>query len=1002
MSQAFKKVLVANRGEIAMRIFRACHDLGLQTIAIYSNEDVYSLFRTAADESYLIGENESPLGAYLDIPRIIELAKKHGADAIHPGYGFLSENADFARACEAAGIKFIGPSSQVLDLMGDKLSAKQIAVACGVPTTPGTTEPLKSREAAQKLAMEFGFPVILKAAAGGGGRGMRRCDTVEEVGTNFDLVKAEAKKAFGNDDIFMEKFLVEPKHIEVQVLGDEEGNVVHLFERDCSLQRRYQKVVEFSPAFSVDKKIRQALYEDAVKIAKHVGYVNAGTLEFLVDREGHHYFIEMNPRIQVEHTVTEMVTGVDLVRSQILIAEGCPLSDPRIGIRKQSDLHLNGYAIQCRVTTEDPSNNFAPDTGKITSYRSPGGFGVRLDAATAGVGSEISPYYDSLLLKVTTWDNTFQGVCLKAGRAIREIHIRGVKTNIAFISNILQNPTFLAGGCHTKFIDETPELFELNEGQDRATKMLKYIGNIVVKERDGHKMYDPCRFPPVTGNRPDGLKQMLDAKGPKAVADWVLGQKKLLICDTTCRDAHQSLLATRVRTRDIVKGMEGTSEILADAFSLECWGGATFDACMRFLNEDPWERLRTIRQHVKHTKLQMLFRGQNILGYKHYADDVVDAFCRKSIENGIDIIRIFDALNDVRNLEQAIKSTRKYGGEVEATMSYTVSPIHNEDYFVKLAKTLEDMGASAICVKDMANLLLPMDAYSLIKRLKETVSIPIHLHTHNTTGTGDMVNLMAAMAGVDIVDTALSPLANGTSQPATESLVATLRGTVRDTGLDQSKLSEAAAHFRKVAARLQNEGILDPKVLRVDTNTLLYQVPGGMLSNLISQLKQAGKEDKYYDVLAEIPRVRKDFGYPPLVTPTSQIVGTQAVMNVIVGKYKTFPKESKGLLRGEYGALPGEVNPEVRALAGIDPEEVITCRPADNIAPELETYKEQFKDIAKSEEDVLSLALFPQVAPKFLAWRDGPHEAPAQPAEAPKAPPADPNAVRELFVEYKF
>ena len=475
-----------------------------------------------------------------------------------------------------------------------------------------------------------------------------------------------------------------------------------------------------------------------------------------------------------------------------------------------------------------------------------------------------------------------------------------------------------------------------------------------------------------------------------------LSNKPLLITDTILRDAHQSQAATRMTTEDMLPALEMLDSI--GYYSLECWGGATFDACMRFLNEDPWERLRTIRQHVKHTKLQMLFRGQNILGYKHYADDVVDAFCRKSIENGIDIIRIFDALNDVRNLEQAIKSTRKYGGEVEATMSYTVSPIHNEDYFVKLAKTLEEMDASAICVKDMANLLLPMDAYSLIKRLKETVSIPIHLHTHNTTGTGDMVNLMAAMAGVDIVDTALSPLANGTSQPATESLVATLRGTVRDTGLDQSKLSEAAAHFRKVAARLQNEGILDPKVLRVDTNTLLYQVPGGMLSNLISQLKQAGKEDKYYDVLAEIPRVRKDFGYPPLVTPSSQIVGTQAVMNIIMGeRYKTFPKESRAMLKGEYGKLPGEVNEEVRAKAGIAPEDVITCRPADLLEPELEKYKEEFKDIAKSEEDVLSLALFPQVAPKFIANRDKP----AAPA-APAATSSDPNAVRELYVEYKF
>ena len=483
-----------------------------------------------------------------------------------------------------------------------------------------------------------------------------------------------------------------------------------------------------------------------------------------------------------------------------------------------------------------------------------------------------------------------------------------------------------------------------------------------------------------------------------------LSNKPLYLTDTILRDAHQSQAATRMRLEDMLPACEVLDSI--GYWSLECWGGATFDACMRFLNEDPWERLRALRRALPHTKLQMLFRGQNILGYKHYADDVVDAFCRKSIENGIDIIRIFDALNDVRNLEQAITSTKKYGGMVEATLSYTISPIHSEEYFVKLAKELEQMGADVICIKDMANLLLPMDAYSLVKRLKETVSVPIHLHTHNTTGTGDMVYLMAAYAGVDIVDTALSPLANGTSQPATESLVATLRGTVRDTGLDLNKMSEAAVHFRKVAQRLKDEGSLDPKVLNVDTNTLLYQVPGGMLSNLISQLKQAGKEDQYYDVLAEIPRVREDFGYPPLVTPSSQIVGTQAVMNVILGeRYKTFPKESKAMLRGEYGALPGKVNEEVRAKAGIAPEEVITCRPADLLEPELPKYREEFKEIAKSDEDVLSLALFPQVAPKFLAWRDGPHEAEAPKPEAPKAAPpqpADPNAVRELFVEYKF
>ena len=473
-----------------------------------------------------------------------------------------------------------------------------------------------------------------------------------------------------------------------------------------------------------------------------------------------------------------------------------------------------------------------------------------------------------------------------------------------------------------------------------------------------------------------------------------LSNKPLYITDTILRDAHQSQAATRMRVEDMLPACEVLDSI--GYWSLECWGGATFDSCMRFLNEDPWERLRKLRKALPHTKLQMLFRGQNILGYKHYADDVVDAFCRKSIENGIDIIRIFDALNDVRNLEQAIKSTKKYGGMVEAAMSYTISPIHNEEYFVKLAKELEQMGADVICVKDMANLLLPMDAYSLVKRLKETVSVPIHLHTHNTTGTGDMVYLMATMAGVDIVDTALSPLANGTSQPATESLVATLQGSARDTGLDLNKMSEAAAHFRKVAQKLKDQGSLDPKVLNVDTNTLLYQVPGGMLSNLISQLKQAGKEDKYYDVLAEIPRVRADYGYPPLVTPSSQIVGTQSVMNIIMGeRYKTFTKESKAMLRGEYGRLPGAVNEEVRAKAGIAPEDVITCRPADLLEPEVEKYREEYKDTAKSDEDVLSLALFPQVAPKFLAWRDGPHDEPAKAPEAPKA-------VRELYVEYKL
>lgn len=569
----FQKVLAANRGEIAIRIFRACYDLGLRTVAMYSNEDTNSQFRTHADEAYLIGINKSPVGAYLDIPGIINLTKRRGVDAIHPGYGFLSENAEFAKACEEEGIQFIGPPSHILAMMGDKLSAKQIAIRAGVPIIPGCAEPLKDGEEALEKAVSFGFPIILKAAAGGGGRGMRRCDKPEEVKPAFELVRNEALKSFGNDDIFIEKFLVNPKHIEVQVLADQYGNCYHIGERDCSLQRRYQKVVEFAPAFSVDETIREKIRNDAVKIAKSVGYVNAGTLEFLVDSSGEYYFIEMNPRIQVEHTVTEMVSGIDLVRAQILIAEGYPLSTPEIGLTCQEDVHIQGYAIQCRVTTEDPANNFAPDNGKITAYRTGGGYGVRLDGGNATTGTVVSPYYDSLLVKVTCQDNTFQGACRKALRSINEVRVRGVKTNIPFVTNILSHPTFLAGKCHTKFIDETPELFDILGSRDRATRVLKYIGCIEVNRPDPDpKVYEKPRFPEGSGNPKPGLKQMLDEKGPEAVSKWVLDQKKLLITDTTMRDAHQSLLSTRMRTRDMVKGADGTADILADCFSLEMWG----------------------------------------------------------------------------------------------------------------------------------------------------------------------------------------------------------------------------------------------------------------------------------------------------------------------------------------------------------------------------------------------------------------------------------------------
>ena len=981
MSKPFKKVLVANRGEIAMRVFRACHDLGLQSIAIYSNEDTYSAFRTAADESYLIGENESPLGAYLDIPRIIQLAKLHGADAIHPGYGFLSENGDFARACEEAGIQFIGPSSQILDMMGDKLAAKQIAIECGVATTPGTTEPLKDREEAQRLAQEFGFPVILKAASGGGGRGMRRCDSVEEVGTNFDLVQSEARKAFGNDDIFMEKFLVEPKHIEVQVLGDQYGNVVHLYERDCSLQRRYQKVVEFSPAFSVDQKVRDALYEDAVKIAKHVGYVNAGTLEFLVDREGNHYFIEMNPRIQVEHTVTEMVTGIDLVRTQILIAEGRPLSDPEIGLPDQKSVVHSGYALQCRVTTEDPTNNFAPDTGKITAYRSTGGFGVRLDGGNAYSGAVISPYYDSLLVKVTCWDNTFEGVCRKAARALNEIRVRGVKTNIAFITNILKNPTFIAGQCHTKFIDETPELFELDESKDSATKMLKYIGNIVVKEREGHKFYDTPRFPPVTGNRPDGLKQLLDKEGPEAVSKWVLNQNKLLITDTTTRDAHQSLLSTRVRTRDIVKGMEGTSEILADAFSLECWGGATFDVAYRFLHESPWERLDLIREKAPNLLLQMLLRGANAVGYTNYPDNVIREFVKEAARSGVDVFRVFDSLNWIPGMEVAMDEVLNQGKICQATICYTgdiLDPSRDRytlDYYVKMAKELEHRGAHMLCIKDMSGLLKPYAAKKLVGTLKQEIGIPVQLHTHNTSGNQVATLLMAAEAGVDVVDCAISSMSSLTSQPSLNAVVAALQGTERDTGLDPVRLQYLSDYWEDVRKRYDS---FDTGIKCPTTDIYRYEIPGGQYTNLKPQVESLGLGPRFQEVKENYRVVNQMLGDIVKVTPSSKMVGDMAIFmtqndltpeNIVErGESLAFPDSAVSYFSGMMGQ-PAFGFPKDLQRVVLKGKEPITCRPGELLEPvDFKAKEAELKKLTPHPtwRDVLSYCLYPKVMEDYI------------------------------------
>ena len=989
-ARRFQKVLAANRGEIAIRIFRACYDLGLNTVAMYSKEDTLSLFRTKADEAYLIGEKNSPLGAYLDIGEIIDLAKRRGVDAIHPGYGFLSENADFVRACEEAGIAFIGPKSDTMARMGDKLAAKQIAIGCGVPIVPGCTEPLRDGDEALEKAVSFGFPVILKAAGGGGGRGMRRCDTPEEVKPAFELVKSEAKKAFGNDDIFIEKFIVEPKHIEVQILGDQYGNVMHLGERDCSLQRRYQKVVEVAPAWSVPEETREKLRADAVKIAKSVGYVSAGTVEFLVDAYGNHYFIEMNPRIQVEHTVTEMVTGIDLVRAQILIAEGYPLSCPDIGLTRQEDLRINGYAIQCRVTTEDPQNNFAPDNGRITMYRSGGGFGVRLDGGNAATGTVISPYYDSLLVKVTAWDNTFPGVCRRAARAIGEVHVRGVKTNIPFLSNILHHPTFLQGKCHTKFIDDSPELFDITDSRDRATRVLRYIANIQVNNPDAERaQYDTPRFPEARREiTPEmGLKHLLDTQGPEAVKQWVLDQKKLLITDTTMRDAHQSLLSTRMRTRDMVKGAEGTADILADAFSLEMWGGATFDTAYRFLHESPWERLDLLRQKIPNIPFQMLLRGSNLVGYASYPDNLVRAFIQEAAKRGIDVFRVFDSLNWVPSMEVAMDEVLKQGKLCEATMCYTgdVSDPKRDKYtlkyYVDLAKELEKRGAHTLCVKDMSGLLKPYAAKKLISALKQEVGLPIHLHTHNTTGNQIATYLMAAEAGVDIVDTAMGPLSSLTSQPSMNSLQEALLGQERDPGFDPRRLQELSDYWADVRLRYKSfdNGLKGPV-----TDIYRYEIPGGQYTNLQPQVESLGLGHRFSEVKEMYKTVNDMLGDLVKVTPSSKMVGDLAIFmvqndltpeNIVErGEGLSFPDSVVSYFKGMMGQ-PAWGFPQDLQRVVLKGEEPITCRPGDLLPPvdwdalEAEMRKFYPEKTPIDRSALLSFAMYPKVFEEYIRHR---------------------------------
>lgn len=980
----FKKVLVANRGEIAIRVFRALNELEITTVSIYSKEDRYALFRSKADESYPLNPEKGPIDAYLDIDTIIKIALAANVDAIHPGYGFLSENPDFVDACERNGIVFIGPSSQIMNAMGDKISSKKMAIDAQVPIIPGVDYAIKDIDTATKIAAEVGFPIMLKASNGGGGRGMRIVNAMEDLEKEFNEAKNESKKAFGDDKIFIEKYLRAPKHIEVQILGDNYGNVVHLFDRDCSVQRRHQKVVEYAPAFSIPEETRKTIFDSAIRLSKAVGYRNAGTLEFLVDADNHPYFIEMNPRIQVEHTVSEEITNIDLVQSQILVAEGYPLDSDEINIKSQDDIHCIGYSIQTRVTTEDPANNFMPDTGEITVYRSGSGKGIRLDGGNAYTGAVISPYYDSLLVKAISIDRTFEGAVRKSIRALQEMRIRGVKTNIPFLINVLHHPTFIAGKCYTTFIEETPELFQLTQSQDRATKIIEFIGDRIVNSQKGEKPHYENRVlpkldqsKPVYGARDEFLKL-----GAEGFMQKILKEDKLYVTDTTMRDAQQSLMATRMRSKDLCGAAYATNAYMQNAFSVEAWGGATYDTAYRFLKESPWKRLELLRERMPNTLIQMLLRASNAVGYSNYPDNVVQEFIKISAAHGIDVFRIFDSLNWVENMKMPIEEALKTGKIVEGTICYTgdiTSPTETKytlDYYVKMALELESLGCHSIAIKDMAALLKPRAAKELVTALKQELHVPLHLHTHDSTGNGVSTVLMAAEAGVDIVDLAIESMASMTSQPSMNAVVEALRGSKRDTGLDFEELDELSRYYgriRKVYEQFESD------MKAPNAEIYKYEIPGGQYSNLLAQVTSMGSADEFESIKALYKDANDLLGNIVKVTPTSKAVGDLAIFmfkngltkeNILTaGAGLSYPDSVvsyfQGMMGQPYGGFPKELQKIV--LKDIEP---LTDRPGKSLPPvDFETIKkhliEKYNYGDKSEEvmnqKAISYALYPKV-----------------------------------------
>ncbi len=981
-----RRLLIANRGEIAIRVFRSAHELGIRTVGIYSYEDRYALHRFKADEAYVVGESGRPLQAYMNFDDIVALALERGIDAIHPGYGFLSENAKFARACRDAGIIFVGPRTELLEKLGDKIAARAVAKQVGVPVLGGSDKPIATVAEGLKTAESLKFPVILKAAHGGGGRGMRIVQQAGDFEDSFETARRESLSAFGSDEIFVEKFISRARHIEVQLLGDSHGNLVHLWERDCSVQRRHQKVVEIAPAPNLPSQVRQNICDAAVAIGRAVNYDNAGTVEFLVDADTNDlYFIEVNPRIQVEHTITEEVTGIDVVRSQILVAQGERLDGPAIGLPAQEQITTRGFAIQCRVTTEDPSNKFMPDYGKVTHYRSPGGMGIRLDSGTAFSGAVVFPFYDSLLVKITSWGRSFREAVGRTERCLQEFRIRGVKTNIPFLIRLVNDPTFLAGNCTTRFIDETPELFEFTPRRDRATKLLRYIGDIVVngnvstKDAPRATRRIPAQTPKFdpTAPLPEGTRDRLKALGVEKFCAWVREQKPLLWTDTTMRDAHQSLLATRVRTYDLLEIADTYARDCTDLFSLEMWGGATFDTSMRFLKESPWQRLEQLRERIPNILFQMLLRASSAMGYANYPDNVVRECVREAAAAGIDVFRIFDALNWTPNMRVAMEAACESGAICEAAICYTGDildpkrPKYSLDYYVKLARELKSLGAHILAIKDMAGLCKPHAAAKLVQALRNETGLPIHFHTHDTGGVQAATILNAAETGLDIADAALASMSGGTSQPNLNTLVESLRNTPRQGKLDGEVLDRISEYWREAREFYMP---FESPVLAAGANLYEHEMPGGQYTNLFQQAQALGLSSRWPEVCRLYADVNQLLGDIVKVTPTSKAVGDMALFLVAneltcadimqSDRELAFPRSVLDLLSGRMGQVEGGFPRDVRDRI-LRSEKPLEGRPGESIPPaDLATTRTTVAKIIEGEptgQDVVSYLMYPQV-----------------------------------------